>query len=129
MQTNLPLLLTYPSSNGDCGRYTNEDQRNYFKKFPGGVTDVVRAALKHKLEGDILSYHDETMLIFNGAIAPIGGMITQEHYAAEQREFFRRCFDIWRFITTVVVNVETDHYKIRKETKGINTDRISFLIA
>lgn len=129
MQTKLPLLLTYPSSTGDYGRYTNEDQREYFKKYPGGVTDIVRMAVYHRLQGDILSFYDEASLVFNSAITPIGELITQEHYAQEQREFRRRCFDIWRFITTVMVNVDTNHYKVRGETKGINSGRISFLIA
>lgn len=128
METKKPILFTFPSSSGDYGRYDIPDQQNYFMKFPGGVISFVVVAVDHRLHGDLMSYMDACYEAFDRAYLEISQLITDEHYSLDKREFSRRCFDIWRYVTTLFHQTDYENYNIDQVLKNHPAQRVTFLL-
>lgn len=124
----LPVLLTYPASTGDLGRYTEEEMRKYFSKFPGGVAAIVTTALEQRIRGGLLEYHDATEVMFDACVEPISGLITADIYSREKREFYRHCFDIWRYVATATREADLNGMEIAQAVPSKNLDRVTFLL-
>jgi hypothetical protein len=104
MTANLPLLVRYPNQIGNCGRYTLNDQREYFSRFEGGAIRFFGVALQHALTGDLLSFQEECAEIFETYYQPqfADNTASIAMYHDEQREFFRRTFDLYRYAKTSI---------------------------
>lgn len=98
------VVVNYPNTFGDSGRYDLKDQRAYFKQFEGGSRYVFRLALENALHGDLLSYSEQCdncldnhyQLMFDENIT------TLELYHDARKEFKRRTLDIYRYARTTL---------------------------
>lgn len=123
-----PILFTFPGSSGDHGRYELFDQENYYKKFPGGLVRFFVDSVEHRLNGDLLSFMDSCEEVFLQSYREISQLITTEHYTLDRREFMRRCFDIWRYTTTLFEGHSYKDYKISKTIKSRGNKQVTFLL-
>lgn len=128
METNKPILFTFPSSSGDFGRYDIEDQQNYFRKFPGGVIEIVALAVSFRLQDDLVGFSDACMERFERSYTEISQLITDEHYVLDKREYARRCFDIWRYVTTLFRQTDYQNYKINRVIPNQPFQKVTFLL-
>jgi hypothetical protein len=128
METKKPILFTFPSSAGDYGRYEIENQQFYFSKFPGGVINFVIVAVDHRLHGDLISFMNACEEVFDRCYSEISQLITDEHYSLDKREFSRRCFDIWRYVTTLFHQTDYQSYNIDQVLENHSAQRVTFLL-
>lgn len=113
---NNAIVVNYPNSRGDFGRYDLCDQREYFTKFEGGVTRIFELALQNTVDGDLLEFSSECNKIFDAKQnyenqcfevfdnyylqQPFDGGVSAQLYSDDRREFQRRIFDIYRYAKT-----------------------------
>ena len=101
MDNHNALVVNYPNQIGDCGRYGLRDQRSYFSKFEGGASLIFQLALEHILceELDITTFAADCSVIFDQHYFQRfeENSTSLFEYHADQREFNRRIFDIYRF--------------------------------
>ena len=134
MNNHNALVVNYPNQIGDCGRYELRDQRSYFSKFEGGASLIFQLALEHILcdELDITTFAADCGVIFdqhyfqrfeeNSTSLPA--------YHADQREFNRRIFDIYRFAKTALHGLGDNHNlsKVRMLSRNKRFDAASFIL-
>lgn len=98
------VVVNYPNTFGDSGRYDLKDQRAYFKQFEGGARYVFRLALENAIWGDLLSYSEQcdNCLDSHYQLMLDENVMSIEHYHDAQREFKRRTLDIYRYACTTL---------------------------
>lgn len=104
------IVVNYPNSFGDTGRYELKDQRAYFKQFDYGVSHLFYIALRNTLSGDLLSYSDECNEYFDIHYDALfsNNAISLEQYQENRKEFNRRIFDIYRYARTSLKTLGED---------------------
>ena len=128
METKKPILFTFPASSGDYGRYELPNQQHYFAKFPGGIINFVVVAVDHRLNGDLISFMEACDGVFEHCYSQISDLITDDHYSLDKREFTRRCFDIWRYVTTLFHQTDYQNYNINQVLENHSAQRVTFLL-
>lgn len=102
MAAHNAIVVNYPNQVGDAGRYTLRDQRDFFSRFEGGARTLFGIALQNVLGGDLLHFQEQVGEVFESYYQSRldENTATMSMYQQDQREFYRRTFDIYRFAKT-----------------------------
>ncbi len=133
------IVVGYPNTRGDVGRYSLADQRDYFGRFYCGSSHIFELALNHALGGDLLSFQDQCSSIFENhfqvlldenTIALEENSLGLPSYQSERREFYRRTFDLYRYAKTslAVLGKELPFTHVKRLSSNHRFDSGTFLL-
>lgn len=141
------MIVNYPNTRGEPGRYSLDDQRDYFNKFEGGSCHIFQLALANALSGDLLKYSSECTVLFDCYyqnyttacleifdnhydLAWNENTVTPQLYSEDQKEFNRRIFDLYRYAKTSVAAIvpDKDCFTVSKIAGNPQFDSGVFLI-
>lgn len=147
MNTSKSIVVNYPNTRGDSGRYALFDQRDYFRKFEGGSSSIFEIALNNVVSGDLLAYTEqcgeiydsyyrvyETQCseVFDNYYLPLfqNNAMDMQRYHDDRREFNRRIFDVYRYAKTslAVLGENTGFSMVRRLSTNPQFDSGSFLL-
>ena len=134
MNNHNALVVNYPNQIGDCGRYELRDQRSYFSKFEDGASFIFELALFHILsdELDVTTFAADCGLIFDQHYHQrfAENSTSLPAYHADQREFNRRIFDIYRFAKSTLGVLGKNHglSAVKRIATNRSFDSGSFLL-
>lgn len=96
------IVIGFPNTVGDPGRYDLRDQRTYFHQFDGGASYVFQLALENVLGGDLLAYNEQCNEYMDGHYHELffDNSMTLVNYHKNKKEFNRRILDIYRYAKT-----------------------------
>lgn len=140
------IVVNYPNTRGDHGRYTLSDQRDYFSKFEGGSNRIFELALHNVVYGDLLAYTEQcdqifdTYKVYQNQCSEIfdnhylpqfeDNTVMMDRYHDDRREFHRRIFDVYRYAKTslAVLGENTVFHSVKRIQTNPQLDTGSFLL-
>lgn len=147
MVTTPAMIVNYPNTRGESGRYPLADQRNYFSKFEGGSCRIFQLALANALSGNLLKYSAECTIIFDcyynqytTACLEIfdnhydvrwnENTVTPLMYSEDIKEFNRRILELYRYAKSSVSAIvpDKDVFDVTKISGNPQFDSGVFLI-